>query len=102
MKIILLSATTPSLTSPTVLSDTTDRITGSVFADQAGALHVQQSGDNVNWDIDDTIVVAASTSSIKIDLPVLLPYVRLTYVPTGSAPTVLRVFARLASAGVTP
>lgn len=101
MRIFLLDAASANLTSNLVLTDTADSITGSVFANQAGALHVKQSGDGVNWDVDDTIAVTASTGT-KIAVDILLPYAQLVFVPTGTAPTVLRVFARLSSAGVKP
>lgn len=96
MKILLIDATTTTSTS--VLTDTMDSITGSIYANQAGALHVEQSGDGTNWDIDDTIAVSASTGT-KINVPILLPYARLRWVPTGTPPTTLRCFARLASSG---
>lgn len=90
-------------TSATVLADTADSITGVIVSNQAGTLHVEQSGDGnlatPHWDVDDTIAITANTAA-KISLPLLLPYVRLRFVKTSTAPTTLRVFARLASAGV--
>lgn len=90
-----------TLTSPSVLSDTMDSVTGSIYASHAGALHVEQSGDGTNWDIDDTIAVSATTGT-KINVAILLPYVRLRWVATSTTATTLRCFARLASAGVKP
>lgn len=88
-----------TLTSETVLTDTTDSVTGSIYASHAGALHVEQSGNGTDWDIDDTIAVSAITGT-KINVPILLPYVRLRWVATSTAATTLRCFARLASTGV--
>lgn len=102
MKNLFLTPSTPSLTSDVVLADTTDTVTGSVYANQPGTLHVEQSGDNVNWDVDDTVAVVASTINQKINFPILLPYVRIRFVATGAAATTLRIFARLTSSGVKP
>lgn len=86
-------------TSLSKLADTADSVTGSIFSNQAGTLYVEQSGDGTNWDIADSIAVTANTGA-KISIALLLPYVRLRFHPTGAAPTTLRVFANLASAGV--
>lgn len=96
MKILLIDKDTT--TSPSVLTDTMDSVTGSIYSSHAGALHVEQSGDNTNWDIDDTIAVSATTGT-KINVPILLPYVRIRWVPTSTPSTTLRCFARLASSG---
>lgn len=39
-----------------------ERITGTVFADQAGTLHIEQSPDGTNWDITTDITVAAGVA----------------------------------------
>ena len=76
-----------------------DYITGSVFADQNGTLTIEQSGDGTNWDAKDTIAVTASTGT-KIDVKILLPYVRIKFVNTaGSDQTAFRLFTRVTSAG---
>lgn len=101
MKALILTLTSTNLTSDVELTDTADTVTGSIFADQPGTLHVEQSGDGTNFDIDDAVAVTANTGA-KINVTILLPYVRLRWVATGAQATVFRVFARLASSGVKP
>jgi hypothetical protein len=71
---------------------------GSVFADQAGTLYVEQSGDMVNWDLQTTITVTASTGE-AINVTVVLPWVRVRYVNGGSDQTIFRIFATLNDTG---
>lgn len=35
-------------------------ITGTVYADQAGTLYVEQSTDGSNWDVSDSYIIAAA------------------------------------------
>lgn len=74
-----------------------DSITGSVFASHAGTLLVQQSGDGVNWDIDDSITVSAATKT-KINVPLLAAFWRLNYTNGGTNQTTFRLFAKTNSA----
>lgn len=75
-----------------------DNITGAVFADQAGTLFVEQSGDGTNWDISKTYAVTASTGA-PFSEPLYLPWVRLRYLNGASAQTTFRLFSRFGSAG---
>ena len=72
-------------------------ITGSVFADQAGNVFIEQSADGTNWDVSTTYAVAAGDGS-GIEEPVLLPYFRIRYVngETLQAAFRLNVYLRAA------
>jgi hypothetical protein len=95
-------ATTVTGASATYMSDwrVTDRndfIAGSVYADVDGTCFVEQSHDQANADISESIAVTGGTGEIiKKDL--LLPYVRVRYVSTTDQ-TVFRLFAKNSSAG---
>lgn len=69
-------------------------ITGTVFADQAGTLNVQQSFDNENWDAESTFSVVANTGQ-GFNVTLLAPYFRLLYVNGAEAQTVFRLYANL-------
>lgn len=70
-------------------------VTGSAFADQAGTIVVQQSGDGINADVSNSTPVVASTG-VSFNVPIVLPYIRLQMVNTsGVAQTALRVFSRM-------
>jgi hypothetical protein len=85
-------------TSRTLLSDRADKISGSVFADQAGTIYIEQSADGTNWDISTNYSVTASTGKgFSEDL--LLPYIRIRYVNGGTNQGAFRITARYTSAG---
>jgi hypothetical protein len=92
----LASTTTPlaaggSWTS-TVDSDvTTGRIVGSVFANQAGTLYIEQSPDNTNWDIVDSFSVSANVG-LGFSVEKVVPYARVRYVNGATAQTVFRLY----------
>lgn len=73
------------------------RITGRVFADVAGTLHIEQSDDNVTFDSIAPITVVASTAQ-GFDVPVYARYVRLRYVNGAAAQTAFRLSGYLAAA----
>jgi len=66
------------------------RITGRVFADQAGTLTIEQSDDNLTWDTTFSNATVASTS-FAYDQVVYLRFVRLRWA-NGSAITDTTVF----------
>lgn len=72
------------------------RITGKVFADQAGTLNLQHSDDGITWDTLTTINVTASTPA-KFDEPIYCRYVRANYVNGATAQTVFRLSAYLSA-----
>jgi hypothetical protein len=94
--VLLGSTTTPlaanaSWTSPVDSSDITGRIVGSVFANQPGTLHIEQSPDNVNWDVVDSFPVTAS-QGFGFSVEKVLPYARVRYVNGTVNQTVFRLY----------
>lgn len=76
-----------------------DRITGSVFADQAGTIYIEQSGDGgTNWDVSTSYALSAGASS-GFSEEILLPYVRVRYVNGATNQGAFRIFARMSAAG---
>lgn len=55
-----------------------DSITGSVFADQAGTIFLEQSGDGTNWDVSTSYSIEASKSKGFVET-LVLPYWRVRY-----------------------
>jgi hypothetical protein len=90
------STTTPlpasgSWTSPVDNKLETGRIVGSIIADQAGTLYVEQSPDNVNWDIVDSFSVSANTG-LKFSVEKVVQYARVRFVNGVTAQTVFRLY----------
>lgn len=85
-------------TSDVKITDRADNISGAVFADQAGTIYIEQSGDGTNWDISSSYPVTANNGSGFTE-NLLLPYVRLRYVNGGTAQGTFRIFGRFTSAG---
>ena len=97
------ATTTPLLTSGvftsgTLITDTYDRAVGSVFADQAGTLYVEQSFDGTNWDISKSISVTASAGQAFSE-ELVAPYFRARYVNGGTDQGAFRLRIRASSAG---
>ena len=69
----------------------TGRIVGSVYADQAGTLYIEQSPDNVNWDIVDSFSVSAG-AGFGFSVEKVCPYARVRYVNGATAQTVFRLY----------
>lgn len=97
------SSTTPIAANATwnsgILSpDLADKIVGSVFADQAGTIYIEQSSDGSNWDIATNYAVTASTGR-GFSEEILLPYLRVRFVNGASAQSVFRISARVSSSG---
>lgn len=95
------SGVVPTTASPfvsgTLNADLSDRIAGVVFSDTAGTLHVEQSVDGNNWDLDTTVAVAANVGS-PVSVELVAPFYRVRYVPTTN-PAVFRLAVRTSSAG---
>lgn len=68
-------------------------IAGSIFADQTGALQVQQSFDGEHWDISQEVTVEASKGQ-GFNIQVIAPYAQLVYKNGTTNQTVFRLFAR--------
>jgi hypothetical protein len=87
-------ASTATYTSRWILTDNAPSLGGSVFADQAGTIYIEQSGDGVYADISASYIVTASAGSGFIE-DILLPYARLRFTNTaGSDQTVFRLITK--------
>ena len=69
----------------------TGRIVGSVFADQAGTLYIEQSPDNTNWDIVDSFSVSAN-AGLGFSVEKVVQYARVRYVNSTVAQTAFRLY----------
>lgn len=89
---------------------THDKLTGSAFANEAGTLIIQQSGDNKNWDTqsvinfsnngDPIVINTGGGSAVGFSEEIILPYIRLKFIADDALPTDLHVYGRTADAGV--
>lgn len=79
-----------SYTSATVDGLNYRRLTGRVYADQAGTLYLEHSDDDVTWDVITTISVAAGDKK-GFDEPFYLRYGRARYVNGATAQTAFRL-----------
>lgn len=75
-----------------------DYIVGMVFADQPGNIFIEQSMDEINWDISTTYAVAANDGK-GFKEEVFAPFVRVRYVNGATPQTAFRLTARFSSAG---
>lgn len=75
-----------------------DYVVGMVFADQAGNIFIEQSMDNINWDISTTYAISANDGK-GFKEEVYAPYVRVRYVNGATPQTAFRLTARFSSAG---
>ncbi len=66
----------------------------SVFADQAGTLYIEQSPNNTNWDVSESISVSANVGQ-AISREIIARYVRVRYVNGATAQTVFRLYVWL-------
>lgn len=70
------------------------KIVGSVFADQAGTLYVEQSQDGTNWDVISAFAVAANVGQgFQVDIVAF--YGRVRYVNGATAQTIFRLYTNL-------
>lgn len=93
--------TTTSWTSDKRLADRHDTITGTVFSDTAGTLHVQQgytdSSGVDHWDVDTTYAVTASNGA-GFSENIVAPNWRIQFTQAGTQ-TVFRLYAQTRAAG---
>jgi hypothetical protein len=96
-KLVLIDYTTTALAAgaswtSTVDSDpATGRIVGSVYADQAGTLYVEQSPDGTNWDVVDSFSISAG-AGLGFSVEKVCPYARVRYVNGATAQSVFRLY----------
>jgi hypothetical protein len=69
-------------------------IRGTIFADVAGTLYVEQDADNTNFAIQDTFAVAAGVG-LGFKALCVGRFIRLRYVNGGVAQTVFRLWSEL-------
>ena len=81
-------------TSAAMVGDGYRRITGSVTANVAGTLYVEQSPNGVNWDVSDSIPVAAGASK-GFCVEVCCPSLRIRYVNGVNPQAVFRLHSFL-------
>lgn len=79
-------------------TDRYDRIAGTVFADQAGTLHVEQSSDGTNWDVDTSYSISASDGK-GFSEELVAAFWRLRYVNGATPQTAFRLYGRATAAG---
>jgi hypothetical protein len=85
--------------SGSVVTDRTDRIVGSVFADQNGVLYIEQSFDGTNWDISTSYNITANNGE-GFSEELVAPYARIRFNNnSGSNQGAFRLFAKSSSAG---
>lgn len=97
----MIATTTPlganaTFTSGVLVVSGLDNIVGTVFADAAGTIYVEQSFDRANWDISTDYAVAANDGKGFAE-KVYAPFVRLRYVNGSSAQSAFRLYGRLGS-----
>jgi len=62
-----------------------------VFADQAGTLYIEQSPNNINWDVSESISVSAN-AGVAVIREIAARYCRVRYVNGAAAQTVFRLY----------
>jgi hypothetical protein len=75
-----------------------DTLAGSVFADKAGELFVEQSSDGTNWDVSEKLSVEASKGKL-VNVTLLLPYWRVRYVNGGESQGSFRISVNTQAGG---
>lgn len=75
-----------------------DTLTGTVFADQAGTLYIEQSYDGTNWDVSTSYAITASDGK-GFSEDVIAPFIRVRYVNGGTDQGAFRLYARARAAG---
>lgn len=74
------------------------KIVGTAIADEPGTLYVEQSQDNVNWDLISSLPVNVDLTnprSAGFQIDVLAPFGRVRYVNLATAQTVFRLTTHL-------
>lgn len=98
-----IGTTTPlaggaTYTSPIKLADDYDSLSGTVFSDQSGTLHIEQSYDGTNFDVDTSYSITANDGKGFTE-PLVAPYWRIRYVNGGTPQTAFRLNGRTTAGG---
>lgn len=76
-----------------------DSVEGLVYADKAGTLFVEQSGDGTNWDLSESISITASTGK-SFNVTLVAPFWRIRFKNTTNEDQgVLRISASTQAGG---
>lgn len=75
-----------------------DSIVGTVYADQAGTIYIEQSPDGTNWDVSTSYNISASNGNGFTE-SIVAPYWRVKYTNGAAAQGTFRLSARTAGAG---
>lgn len=92
-----LLAANQSYTSPAVITDRYATISGTVFSDQPGVLHIRQ-GDGEFWDADDSVAVTALTPT-KFSIPLIAAMAQVEYINGATNQGVFRLNPRFINTG---
>ncbi len=88
-----------SWTSGVGLTERHDTVAGTVYADKSGVLHIQQSADGTNWDIDTSYSVSASDGK-GFSEALLAPFWRVVFDnDSGDDQGVFRISAHTIASG---
>lgn len=85
-------------TSQVGLRERHDTVQGSVFADKAGKLFIEQSSDGTNWDVSTEYSVSANDGKGFTE-PLIQPYWRIRYVNGSEAQSAFRINASTQAGG---
>jgi len=96
---LIASTSTPlggnaTYTSPVFPTAAFSYLSGSVFADQAGTIYIEQSGDGTHWDLSTNYAVSASDGS-GFKEEVILPWGRIRFVNGAAAQGTFRLFTQV-------
>ena len=69
----------------------TGRVVGSVYADQAGTIYIEQSPNGTNWDVVDSFSVTGG-AGLGFTVEKVCPYARVRYVNGATAQTTFRLY----------
>lgn len=77
---------------------THDRITGLIYADQAGTLFIEQSADGQNWDLSEEVAVVAETGQ-GFSEELVAPFTRVRFENGPVAQSEFRISVKTTAAG---
>lgn len=82
-----------------IQTDHAQTIAGSIYADQAGELLVQQTFDGTHWDISEKIAVVAKTAK-SFSVAIIAPVAQVVFKNTSATDqTEMRLYTRTFTSG---
>jgi len=93
-----------TLKTDSIKTETHDLFVGSVYHNVGGdgTLYIEQSPDNKNWDVSDTVTVATATAT-SFSKAIVSPFLRLRFVASGATnavPTTFRLNGKTSDSSV--